>query len=39
LVEAARAEALELVKGDAQLAKHPLLAQALFARAAAMHLE
>ncbi len=39
LVEAARAEALELVKGDAQLAKHPLLAQALFARAAAMHFE
>ena len=39
LVEAARQEALAIVKSDDTLAKHPLLLQALKARAAKMHLE
>ena len=39
LVEAARTEALALVQKDESLAKHPLLAHALHARAAQMHFE
>ena len=39
LVEAARAEAQALIKKDETLAKHPLLSQALQARASQMHLE
>lgn len=39
LVEAARAEALELVKKDPELATYPLLAAALESRAAHMHFE
>ncbi len=39
LVEAARTEALSIIKKDETLAKHPLLSQALAARASQMHLE
>ncbi|HVV38901.1 MAG TPA: ATP-dependent DNA helicase RecG [Candidatus Paceibacterota bacterium] len=39
LVEAARTEALALVKKDENLAKHPLLAQALNDRSKTMHFE
>jgi len=39
LVEAARSEALNIVKKDDTLAKHQLLQHALFARAKAMHFE
>ena len=39
LVEAAREEALELIKKDEQLSGHPLLAQAVASRTAAMHFE
>ena len=39
LVEAARQEALSIIKKDETLEHHPLLAQALAARAAHMHLE
>jgi ATP-dependent DNA helicase RecG len=39
LVEAARAEALAVIQKDGTLARHPLLSQALAARAAQMHLE
>jgi ATP-dependent DNA helicase RecG len=39
LVEAARTEALALIKKDGQLHKHPQLAQALAMRAAHMHFE
>ncbi len=39
LVEAARAEALAIIKKDEMLAQHPLLSQALAARASQMHLE
>ena len=39
LVEAARTEALELIKKDEQLAKHPLLAEAISARTQALHFE
>ena len=39
LVEAARTEALAIVKKDDTLAKHPSLQHALFARANAMHFE
>ncbi len=39
LVEAARQEALQIIQKDETLAKHPLLSQALAARASQMHLE
>jgi ATP-dependent DNA helicase RecG len=39
LVEAARAEAQGIIKADGDLKKHPLLMQALSARASAMHFE
>lgn len=39
LVEAARQEALNIIKSDDTLARHPLLAQALASRASQMHLE
>lgn len=39
LVEAARQEALKIIQQDETLAHHPLLASALAARAAQMHLE
>jgi ATP-dependent DNA helicase RecG len=39
LVEAARNEALELIKKDEHLTKHPLLQHALFARAQTSHFE
>jgi ATP-dependent DNA helicase RecG len=39
LVEAARNEALALVKSDENLTRHPLLAKALFDRAKTMHFE
>jgi ATP-dependent DNA helicase RecG len=39
LVEAARTEALELIKKDPNLLSHPLLQHGLFARSATMHFE
>ena len=39
LVEAARTEALELIKKDEGLVKHPLLADAISARTEALHFE
>jgi ATP-dependent DNA helicase RecG len=39
LVEAARTEALALIKQDETLARHPLLAQAIVRHAQAMHFE
>ena len=39
LVEAAREEALNIIASDGELRHHPLMAQALSARAAAMHFE
>lgn len=39
LVEAARTEALGIIKKDETLARHPLLSRALAARASQMHLE
>lgn len=39
LVEAARTEALELIKKDERLQKHPLLAEAISSRTEALHFE